>query len=198
MLDRLRENIERLAIGDPLQFYMLVGLLALLVLAMLLVAFTDSASDSGKEAGSDSGSHSGSGKKSAKKASSADRTLKMARNSGKSGVKSVREKTAPAKASSSKAGSNKAASTAASSKKKAGKKAAAKADQQEIPADFALLRRDSEQPADGPPALARLTEIEQEMLALRDLFQSGEISRDTYVTDSRALFDEAEKLAGQA
>lgn len=184
MLDRLRENIERLAIGDPLQFYMLVGLLALLVLAMLLVAFTDSAGESGKEAGSDSGSHSDPGKKPAKKASPADRTLKRARNSGKSGGKSVREKTAPAKA--------------ASSKKKAGKKAAAKADQQEIPADFALLRRDSEQPADGPPALARLTEIEQEMLALRDLFQSGEISRETYVTDSRALFDEAEKLADQA
>ncbi len=188
MLDRLRENIERLAIGDPLQFYMLVGLLALLVLAMLLVAFTDTAGESGKEAGShsgsDSGSHSGSRKKSAKKASPADRTLKMARNSGKSGAKSVREKTASAKA--------------ASSKKKAGKKAAAKADQQEIPADFALLRRDSEQPADGPPALARLTEIEQEMLALRDLFQSGKISRETYVTDSRALFDEAEKLADQA
>ena len=184
MLDRLRENIERLAIGDPLQFYMLVGLLALLVLAMLLVAFTDSAGESGKEAGSDSGSHSDPGKKPAKKASPADRTLKRARNSGKSGGKSVREKTAPAKA--------------ASSKKKAGKKVAAKADQQEIPADFALLRRDSEQPADGPPALARLTEIEQEMLALRDLFQSGEISRETYVTDSRALFDEAEKLADQA
>ena len=184
MLDRLRENIERLAIGDPLQFYMLVGLLALLVLAMLLVAFTDSAGESGKEAGSDSGSHSDPGKKPAKKASPADRTLKMARNRGKSGGKSVREKTAPAKA--------------ASSKKKAGKKAAAKADQHEIPADFALLRRDSEQPADGPPTLARLTEIEKEMLALRDLFQSGEISRETYVTDSRALFDEAEKLADQA
>ena len=194
MLERLRENIERLAIGDPMQFYMLVGLLALLVLAMLLVAFTDSTGDSG----SDSGRDFGRGKKPAKKASSADRTLKMARNSGKYGVKSVREKTAPAKAASSKAGSNKAASTPVSSKKKAGKKAAAKEDQQEIPADFALLRRDSEQPADGPPALARLTEIEQEMLALRDLFQSGEISRDTYVTDSRALFDEAEKLAGQA
>lgn len=194
MLERLRENIERLAIGDPMQFYMLVGLLALLVLAMLLVAFTDSTGDSG----SDSGRDFGRGKKPAKKASSADRTLKMARNSGKYGVKSVREKTAPAKAASSKAGSNKAASTPASSKKKAGKKAAAKEDQQEIPADFALLRRDSEQPADGPPALARLTEIEQEMLALRDLFQAGEISRETYVTDSRALFDEAEKLAGQA
>ena len=194
MLERLRENIERLAIGDPMQFYMLVGLLALLVLAMLLVAFTDSTGDSG----SDSGRDFGRGKKPAKKASSADRTLKMARNSGKYGVKSVREKTAPAKAASSKAGSNKAASTPVSSKKKAGKKAAAKEDQQEIPADFALLRRDSEQPADGPPALARLTEIEQEMLALRDLFQAGEISRETYVTDSRALFDEAEKLAGQA
>ena len=194
MLERLRENIERLAIGDPMQFYMLVGLLALLVLAMLLVAFTDSTGDSG----SDSGRDFGRGKKPAKKASSADRTLKMARNSGKYGVKSVREKTAPAKAASSKAGSNKAASTPASSKKKAGKKAAAKEDQQEIPADFALLRRDSEQPADGSPALARLTEIEQEMLALRDLFQAGEISRETYVTDSRALFDEAEKLAGQA
>ena len=95
MLDRLRENIERLAIGDPLQFYMLVGLLALLVLAMLLVAFTDSAGESGKEACSDSGSHSDPGKKPAKKASPADRTLKMARNSGKSGAKSVRERLNP-------------------------------------------------------------------------------------------------------
>jgi hypothetical protein len=182
MLDKLRENIERLAIGDPLQFYMLVGLLALLVLAMLLVAFTDSGSDA---------SNSATQKKPARKAASPDQTVKMAKNGSKSGAKSVREKTPPSKAASNAAGKS------ASTGKKAGKKAAGKTDQQEIPADFALLRRDSEPPPDTPAALARLTEIEQEMLALRDLFQSGEISRETYVTDSRALFDEAEKLASQ-
>jgi hypothetical protein len=184
MLDRLRENIERLAIGDPLQFYMLVGLLALLVLAMLLVAFSDSGGASSTASSADSDGK----KKLAKKAAPQDRTLKIAGNGGKS----VRGKAASANAG------RRAAGKAAAGKKKAGKKAAFGTVQQEIPADFALLRRDSEQPADGPPALARLTEIEKEMLALRDLFQSGEISRDTYVTDSRALFDEAEKLAGQA
>ena len=173
MLDRLRENIERFAIGDPLQFYMLVGLLALLVLAMLLVAFSDTAGEAGKEAGNQ--------KKPAKKALISDETLNTAKTIAKSNVKSGRR----------------AAAKPAPARKKTGKKAAAKQGQQEIPADFALLRRDSESPPNASAGLARLAEIEQEMLALRDLFQSGEISRETYVSDSRALYEEAEKLANQ-
>lgn len=40
----------------------------------------------------------------------------------------------------------------------------------------------------------RLESIEQEMLALRELFQSGQIDRSVYVLETRSLYDEAKAL----
>lgn len=41
---------------------------------------------------------------------------------------------------------------------------------------------------------SRLLGIEQEMLALKELYQDGQIARDVYVTETRALYKEAEGL----
>ena len=40
----------------------------------------------------------------------------------------------------------------------------------------------------------RLMSIEQEMLALKELYQDGQITRDVYVNETRHLYGEAEKL----
>ena len=40
----------------------------------------------------------------------------------------------------------------------------------------------------------RLMSIEQEMLALKELYQDGQITRHVYVNETRHLYDEAEKL----
>lgn len=158
MLDKLRLHIENLAIGDPLQFYMLVGLLAFLLLAMLLVIFSDSGGKPGQTAKAGAAA-------SAKTAASRSKGAKKTSNAAK-------------KASKSEAGERRQPAA-------------------EAAGEFAFLKR-SEKPApQTDPAVDRLAEIEQEMLALRALFQSGEISRETYVSDSRALYNEATRLAAE-
>ena len=44
------------------------------------------------------------------------------------------------------------------------------------------------------PETARLMEIEQEMLAIRELFRTGEISRTVYVAETKALYETARLL----
>ena len=44
---------------------------------------------------------------------------------------------------------------------------------------------------DGANASHRLAEIEQEMLAIRELFRAGEISRSVYVAETKALYETA-------
>ena len=39
--------------------------------------------------------------------------------------------------------------------------------------------------------LARLADIEQQMLAIREMFRQGEISRSVYVAETKALYDTA-------
>ena len=39
--------------------------------------------------------------------------------------------------------------------------------------------------------LARLVDIEQEMLAIREMFRQGEISRSVYVAETKALYETA-------
>ena len=41
---------------------------------------------------------------------------------------------------------------------------------------------------------ARLREIEQEMLAIRELFRNGEITQSVYVAETRALYDTAKLI----
>ena len=42
--------------------------------------------------------------------------------------------------------------------------------------------------------LARLVDIEQEMLAIREMFRQGEISRSVYVAETKALYETARLL----
>jgi len=39
--------------------------------------------------------------------------------------------------------------------------------------------------------MKRLVDIEQEMLAIRELFRQGEISRSVYVAETKALYETA-------
>ena len=43
----------------------------------------------------------------------------------------------------------------------------------------------------------RLAAIEQEMLAVRDLYRQDKIKTDVYVSETRALFDEAKRLTSE-
>ncbi len=43
----------------------------------------------------------------------------------------------------------------------------------------------------------RLAAIEQEMLAVRDLYRQEKIKTDVYVSETRALFDEAKRLTSE-
>jgi len=71
-------------------------------------------------------------------------------------------------------------------------------------AAFTVFRRDTggQDAENAAPALSeaahenaeRLTAIEQEMLALRELYQNEQISRDVYVAETRALYAEAQAL----
>ena len=60
---------------------------------------------------------------------------------------------------------------------------------------FQLFKRKSN-PTNANPAQAlddmkRLIDIEQEMLAIRELFRQGEISRSVYVAETKALYETA-------
>jgi uncharacterized membrane protein len=46
-----------------------------------------------------------------------------------------------------------------------------------------------------PKALAKLGEIEEDMLTLKELYQSGDIDIESYVNDSRSLYERAKQLA---
>ena len=85
--------------------------------------------------------------------------------------------------------------------------AMAGASQDAMPADnensgFKLMKRqrkkskDKKADADKSQAssqddLARLVDIEQEMLAIREMFRQGEISRSVYVAETKALYETA-------
>ena len=67
---------------------------------------------------------------------------------------------------------------------------------------FTVFRRDTSGQEGEAPTLSeaahehaeRLAAIEQEMLALRELYQNEQISRDVYVAETRALYSEAKAL----
>ena len=42
--------------------------------------------------------------------------------------------------------------------------------------------------------LARLEDLEQQMLALRELFRAGDITRSVYIAETKALYDIAQEL----
>ena len=46
-------------------------------------------------------------------------------------------------------------------------------------------------PKDSAENVARLVDIEQEMLAIRELFRTGQISRSVYVAETKALYETA-------
>jgi uncharacterized membrane protein len=46
-----------------------------------------------------------------------------------------------------------------------------------------------------PKTLAKLGEIEEDMLTLKELYQSGDIDIESYVNDSRSLYERAKQLA---
>jgi uncharacterized membrane protein len=46
-----------------------------------------------------------------------------------------------------------------------------------------------------PKSLAKLAEIEVDMLTLKELYQSGDIDLESYVNDSRSLYERAKQLA---
>lgn len=51
----------------------------------------------------------------------------------------------------------------------------------------------SHQPIDG--VMSKLTEIERDMLALKELYQAGHITIDVYVTESKTLYEKAKALS---
>ena len=58
---------------------------------------------------------------------------------------------------------------------------------------FKLFKRSrsKSKPAAADGAVTRLQDIEQEMLAIRELFRQGEISRSVYVAETKALYETA-------
>ena len=60
---------------------------------------------------------------------------------------------------------------------------------------FQLFKRKSKStnanPAQASDDMKRLVDIEQEMLAIRELFRQGEISRSVYVAETKALYETA-------
>ena len=61
---------------------------------------------------------------------------------------------------------------------------------------FKLFKRKKSHATDegakeGTAASVRLADIEQEMLAVRELFQTGQISRSVYVAETKALYETA-------
>ena len=69
----------------------------------------------------------------------------------------------------------------------------------EQPSGFKLFKRNSPKHAAPEPAqnVTRLQDIEQEMLAIRELFRQGQISRSVYVAETKALYETA-RLVQQA
>ena len=70
---------------------------------------------------------------------------------------------------------------------------------------FKLFKRESKKPAKDKVSKskdtltksdidARLRQIEQEMLAIRELFRNGEITQSVYVAETKALYDTAKLI----
>ena len=58
---------------------------------------------------------------------------------------------------------------------------------------FQFFKRKKSEKNDKPSsgATTRLVDIEQEMLAIRELFRAGQISRSVYVAETKALYETA-------
>lgn len=60
---------------------------------------------------------------------------------------------------------------------------------------FVFLKKKKKAEAPATEALEPLAAIEGEMLALKELYNTGHITADVYVSESRALFEKARKYA---
>lgn len=58
---------------------------------------------------------------------------------------------------------------------------------------FQFFKRKKSKKSEAPSSdtTTRLVDIEQEMLAIRELFRSGQISRSVYVAETKALYETA-------
>ena len=61
---------------------------------------------------------------------------------------------------------------------------------------FKIFKKNDKQKKAGQSddTLSQLQSIEQEMLALRELFRNGEITRSVYIAETKALYDKAQQI----